>query len=104
MSHDSGTENSTFVCELLRLFSRLGELLHYPPNVGSYQFEGMVTNINVFFNSQPLTQLLSKICNESEKPDISWAEMVWEHNGNIETFDQGLKLKSVLRVFLALDN
>ena len=79
-------------------------MLHYPPNFGSYQFEGMVTNINFFFNSQPLTQLSSKICNESEKPDISWAEMVWEHNGNIETFDQGLKLKSVLSFFLALDN
>ena len=51
---------------------------------GQSQFEGLVTNINIF-NSPvlaPLVSMSERICNEELIPDISWDDMMWNHSGN----------------------
>ena len=62
---------------------RVGEVYDFV-TYGNSQYEGMVTNINLFTKPllMPLESLFEKVCKGEVKADIAWDKMVWNHTGN----------------------
>ena len=46
----------------------------------------------MFFGKHDLQTLHTKICQNEIKPDIPWADMVWNHTGNVEILEIDTKI------------